>query len=228
MSLTLYDLHNAAERPASPYCWRIRESLLLLSIPFESRMLGLVEIGQHFSDTHRTVPVLSDEGKEIGGSWAIAEYLSENHDPQKRLFGGIGGRSLAAFVTSWVDATVLDAVNRMMVRDVHDNLKTEDQAYFRRREEERLGATLEDIQASRESKRQAFQISLHPARRAIKEQPFIGGQHPTYADFALHSTFQWIRATSSFEFLRADDRLNQWIERMDDWLEGQACLSDTQ
>ena len=218
MHLTLYDMHNAAGKPASPYCWRIRESLLLLAVPFESRFLSFIEIGERFSDTHKTVPVLSDGGKEIGGSWTIAEYLSESYDPHKRLFGGLGGRSLAAFVTSWVDATVLDTVNRMMVKDVHDGFRTEDQAYFRHREEKRLGATLEDIQASRESIRPAFQISLHPVRRAIKEQPFIDGPSPTYADFAVHSTFQWIRATTNFEFLRADDRLNQWVRRMDDWL----------
>ena len=106
----------------------------------------------------------------------------------------------------------------MIVKDVHDGFRAKDRAYFRRREEERFGAALEEIQASREAKRPVFQNSLHPARRAIKEQPFIGGQHPTYADFALHSTFQWIRVTTSFEFLRADDRLNQWIEQMDDWL----------
>ena len=218
MPLTLYDMHNAAGKPASPYCWRIRESLMLLSVPFESRFLSFIQIGDRFSDTHKTVPVLSDGDKEIGGSWAIAEYLSENYDPHKRLFGGTGGRSLAAFVTNWVDATLLDTVNRMMVKDVHDAFRIEDQTYFRRREEERLGATLEAIQSSRESNLPAFQISLHPARRAIKQQPFLGGQHPTYADFALHSTFQWTRTTTSFEFLGADDRLNQWIERMDDWL----------
>ena len=223
MPLTLYDMHNAAGKPASPYCWRIRESLLLLSVPFESQFLGFKQIGERFSDTHKTVPVLSDSGKEIGGSWTIAEYLSENYDPHKRLFGDAVGRSLAEFVTNWVDATLLDVVNRMMVKDVHDGFKTEDQAYFRRREEERMGATLEEIQSSRESQRPTFQVLLHPARRAIKQQPFLGGQHPTYADFALHSTFMWTRTTTSFEFLRADDRLNQWIQRMDDWL---ASVSD--
>ena len=141
-----------------------------------------------------------------------------NYDPHKRLFGDGVGRSLAVFITNWVDATLLDVVNRMMVKDIHDGFKTEDQAYFRHREEERLGSTLEEIQSSRESQRPAFQVLLHPARRVIKEQPFLGGQHPIYADFALHSTFIWARATTSFEFLRADDRLNLWIERMDDWL----------
>lgn len=85
MPLTLYDMRNAAGKPASPYGWRIREPLLLLSVPFDTCFLSFVEIGERFADTHKTVPVLSDGGKEIGGSWTIAEYLSENYDPHKRL-----------------------------------------------------------------------------------------------------------------------------------------------
>ena len=56
------------------------------------------------------------------------------------------------------------------------------------------------------------------AGQPIKQQPFIDGQNPTYADFALHSTFQWVRAVTGFEILRPDDRLNEWIGRMDNWL----------
>lgn len=216
--MKLYDLSNAAGQPISPYCWRIRESLHLLSLPFESRLLGLTEIRQRFTGPHRTVPVLLDGDREIGGSWAIAEYLWQHHDPHKQLFGGTGGFSLAAFATNWVDATVLGRVNRMIVMDVHDGFRASDRDYYRRREEKRQGVTLEAAQAARESERPALQTLLHPVRQAIRQQPFIDGQHPTYADFALHSTFQWLRAVSDFKILRPDDRLNQWIDRMDDWL----------
>jgi len=218
MALTLYDLCNAAGQPMSPYCWRIRESLLLLSHPFETRLLCFMEIRQRFTGPHKTVPVLVDDENEIGGSWAIAEYLAENRDSRKQLFGGAGGRSLATFATQWVDASVLGSVNRMIVKDIHDSIMPNDQTYYRSREEKRQGRTLEETQAERESQRPALQNSLHPARQAIKQQPFIDGQNPTYADFALHSTFQWVRAVTGFKILRPDDRLNEWIGRMDNWL----------
>lgn len=205
--------------PMSPYCWRIRASLILLAVPFETRLLGLTEIGRHFSGTHKTVPVLLDGERDIGESRAIAEYLAGQHDPDRQLFGGTGGRSLATFVTAWVDATLLPAVNRMIVKDLHDGLRPEDRAYFRRGWEKSYGRTLEEVQAQRESERPAFQVSLHPARRAVKEQPFLAGDSPNYGDFALHSTFQWIRAATNFELLRPDDRLHQWIDRMDEWLQ---------
>ncbi len=218
MTLVLYELCDASEQPMSPYCWRIHESLLLLSIPFESRLLGLTDIRQHFTGKNRTVPVLLDGENEIEGSWKIAEYLSEHHDPRNRLLGENNERRLTTFATNWVDAALLGPVNRMVVKDIHDGFKPADQAYYRTSEEKRQGQTLEDAQAEREKERPFVQKLLHPARMAIKQQPFIGGQYPTYADFALHSTFKWIRAVTNFEFLRPDDRLNEWINRMDDWV----------
>ena len=219
MSLILYDICGKEERPCSPYCWRIRESLMMLAVEFDSRLVGYREVRELFADTHKTVPVLIDRGIEVGGSWTIAEYLSQNHDPKGLLLGGPGGRLLNAFVTDWVDANVLSQVNRMIVRDVHDSLRSHDRAYYREKEEKRQGRSLEETQAGRELRLSALQTSLHPARRAIKEQAFIGGPSPTYADFALHSMFQWVRTVSHFQLLRPDDRLHEWIHRMDDWLQ---------
>lgn len=219
MSIVLFDLGTEEGRPMSPYCWRIRESLALLSVEFESRLLGFREIREKFAGTHRTVPVLVDGDEEIGGSWAIAEYLSRYHDPYGRLFGGPGGQLLNAFVTNWVDETVLRQVNLMIVKDVHDSIRPRDREYFRKSEEKRQGRTLEETQSGREASLPSFQISLHPARCAIREQEFLGGPRPTYADFALHSTFQWVRAVSRFQLLRSDDRLHLWLRRMDDWLD---------
>lgn len=96
---------------------------MLLSIGFNSRMVGYTEIRELFANTHKTVPVLVDGDTEVGGSWTIAEYLAEKHDPDALLFGGPGGRPLSAFVTDWVDATVLGRVNRMIVKDIHDGLR---------------------------------------------------------------------------------------------------------
>ena len=218
MDLVLYELCNASDKSMSPYCWRIRESLLLLEIPFESRLAGFSEIQRLLPGTGKTVPLLLDNEQEIVGSWEIAQHLSTHHDPNGQLFGDDGQQALAGFITDWVDATLLARVNRMLVKDNHDGFRTADQAYFRNSEEERQGQTLEKTQAARESERPELQKLLHPARQFIKLRPFIGGTNPTYADFALHSTFQWARSVTNFELLRADDRLNEWIYRMDDWV----------
>jgi glutathione S-transferase len=218
MTLALYELCNASDQSMSPYCWRIRESLLLLEIPFESRLVGFSEIQQLSDGSNLTVPMLVDAEKKIIGSWEIAHYLSTHHDPGSQLFGDEGQQALAGFVTDWIDATLLARVNRMLVKDNYDGFRVADQEYFRRSEEARQGQTLEKTQAAREMERPEFQKLLHPARQFLKQRSFIGGAGPTYADFALHSTFQWARSVTRFKLLRPDDRLNDWIDRMDDWV----------
>ncbi|MGA8259543.1 MAG: glutathione S-transferase N-terminal domain-containing protein [Arenicellales bacterium] len=217
-SIILYDLGNPAGRPVSPYGWRVRESLHLLGIPFEVRLLGFGEIRRHLPGQHTTVPVIIDGGETVGDSWEIARFLSARRDPGGLLFGGANGFPLAEFVTCWVDATLMARVNRMIIKDVHDDMAKDDRLEFRTGREKRFGTTLEQMQSSRESERPAFQTLLHPSRRLIKRSPFLGGERPTYADFALHSMFVWARAVSRFELLRADDGLHGWIERMDEWL----------
>lgn len=217
-SIILYDLGNAAGQPVSPYGWRIRESLHLLGIPFEARLLGLGEIHDRLPGQHATVPVIVDGGETIGDSWEIARYLSARRDPGGLLFGGPDGFPFAEFVTCWVDAALMARVNRMIIKDVHDDMAEDDRLAFRTGREKRFGTTLEQMQFSRESERPAFQTLLHPARRLMKRSPFLGGERPTYADFALHAMFVWARAVSRFELLRADDTLHRWIERMDEWL----------
>lgn len=219
--MILYDLRDVAGRPISPYGMRIREALRGLGLSFDHRLLHLGEIAGHFDGLHRTVPVLCDGEFSISDSRAIAEYLAEHHDPQNRLFGDRDRRHLTGFIVDWVDATVMGQINRMIVLDTYKIIRPEDQPYLRHLEEKRLGTTIEQAHSERESHIPAFQISLHPARRLIKERPFLGGEEPSYADFTLHAALRWARerAGSDFKLLRDDDRLHGWITAMDQWLD---------
>jgi glutathione S-transferase len=219
MTLYLYDMSNSAGVSASPYAYRIHEALHLLSLPYETELLSFSQVARKFSRTHKTVPVLVDGDREIGDSWVIATHLAENHDPDTLLFGGAQGYPLVRFITRWVDASIMGAVNRIIVKDLHDGLQQADQASYRDKQETRYGESLEALHLTRGDGLTDFQVSLYPARQAIKENPYLGGDSPTYADFTLHSVFRWSRLTSEFELLRSDDRLHSWIRRMDDWLE---------
>jgi glutathione S-transferase len=218
MTLYLYDMSNSAGVSASPYGYRIHEALHLLSLPYETELLSFSQVARKFSKTHKTVPVLVDGDREIGDSWVIANHLAENHDPDNLLFGGAGGYPLACFITRWVDASIMGAVNRIIVKDIHDSIHEADQAEYRDKQETRYGQSLEALHLTGGDGLLDFQVSLYPARQAIKEYPFLGGDSPTFTDFALHSVFRWSRLTSEIELLRPDDRLRSWIRRMDVWL----------
>lgn len=213
--MILYDLSDVAGRPISPYCIRVREVLHELGLSYSHRLLHLGEIAAHFDGQHATVPVLRDGDISINDSRAIVEYLAEHHDSNNNLFGDRQRRRLTNFIVDWVDATVMGQINHMTVLDSHDIFHPDDQPYFRALEEKRLGTTLEQAQAEREHHLPAFQKSLYPARRMIKEHRYLGGKEPSYADFTFHAAFQWARTVSNFQLLRDDDRLHGWIKVMD-------------
>jgi glutathione S-transferase len=218
MAFYLYDMGNSAGVSASPYGFRIHEALHLLSLPYETELLSFSQVARKFSTTHKTVPVLVDGDREIGDSWVIANHLAKNHDPNNLLFGGAGGYPLACFITRWVDACIMGALNRIIVKDIHDSIHQADQAEYREKQETRYGQSLETLHSTGGAGLLDFQVSLYPARQAIKEYPYLGGESPNYADFTLHSAFRWSRLTSNIELLRPDDRLRSWIQRMDVWL----------
>jgi glutathione S-transferase len=218
LTLYLYDLSNSTGVSTSPYGFRIHEALHLLSIPYETELLSFSQVALMFSNTHKTVPVLVDGDREIGDSWVIANHLAKNHDPDNLLFGGAGGYPLACFITRWVDACIMGALNRIIVKDIHDSIHQADQAKYRETQETRYGQSLETLHSTGGAGLIDFQVSLYPARQAIKEHPYLGGESPNYADFTLHSVFRWSRLTSKTELLRPDDRLRSWIRRMDVWL----------
>ena len=54
----------------------------------------------------------------------------------------------------------------------------------------------------------------------LKEQPFLSGEQPGYADYALGGAFLWARVATPLELLLPDDPVHPWRERMLDLFDG--------
>jgi len=54
----------------------------------------------------------------------------------------------------------------------------------------------------------------------VREQPFLGGEHPAYPDYALAGAFLWARTVTPLALLEADDPIQLWRERMLDLFDG--------
>ena len=126
---------------------------------------------------------------------------------------------MVRFVTDWVDASLMRPIYCMILKEIHEDQRPQDKEYLRSKEEKRTGKSIEEIAQQRDASLPLFQISLHPARELIKHQPYLAGTEPAYCDLVLHAAFQWVRIMSDFPLLREDDRLHEWINRMDDRLE---------
>ncbi len=221
MTRILYEL--VAADPAirfSPYCWRSRMALAHKGLAAETRPWRFVEGDALAFSGQGRVPVLVDGDEVIHDSWSIALYLEERYPDRPSLFGGEGGIAPTKFINAWADTVTLPAISGLIVADVWAGLDDECKAYFRESREKRYGMTLEEFCARREERVLDFRKLLQPVRAIVKDQPFIGGEAPTYADYIVFGGFMWARATSSFELLAADDLLWSWRERMLDLHDG--------
>ena len=212
MNLILYDLAGADDRRFSPACWRISMALAHKGLDYESRATHFTQIAD-IGGENRTVPVISDNGKLVGDSWKIAEYLEAHYPDRPSLFGGPTGKALAQFIQNWTITTLHGPIFRMIVADIHAMLAPVDKTYFRQSREERLGCSLEAAQAGRDTILPGFRASLAPLRLTVQAQPFLGGEQPSYADYLPFGALQWARACSDYRLLEDNDPVLEWFRR---------------
>ena len=215
MGIILYDLAGAeAERRFSPYCWRTRMALAHKGLEVETIPWRFTEKDKIAFSGQGRVPVIVDADRVVSDSPAIADYLEEHYPDRSSLFGGGGGRALSRFVANWTEAVLHAGIIRLVLLDIHRHLRPEDQEYFRRSREERLGATLEKVVVGREARLPQFRDSLGVLRRTLEAQDFLGGAAPLYPDYIVFGAFQWARAISDFELLAPEDPVARWRGRM--------------
>jgi len=223
-TITLYELAGAdPDRRFSPFAWRSRLALKHKGLAFEGVPWRFTEkaVLEKLGAAGR-VPVIVDRGRTVHDSWAIAEYLEDAYPERPSLFGGAAGRAAARFVNSWADAGLLAQMFPMLVHDIHQQLRPEDQAYFRSSREPRLGMTLEQTVADRDKRLPGLRQFLTPLRMTLGKQPFLAGDQPAYADHIVFGCFMWARGVSDFKLLAADDAVHAWRERMLDAYGGEA------
>ena len=217
--ITLYDLVLQDDRRPSPFCWRAKFALKHKGLAWRDEPMGFTEKQKIAFAQSQTVPVIHDGSNVVKDSWAIAQHL-ESAYPEKPLFGP--ALNQARFVAHWVDGAVHVALFPILIGDLYDRVRPVDQPYFQESRGKRLGTTdFAGFQAkAREQGVDNFRAVLEPARRMLKDQPFLSGEQPAYADYALGGAFLWARVATPLELLQPDDPICAWRERMLDLFDG--------
>jgi glutathione S-transferase len=215
MGIALYDLAGAEEdRRFSPYCWRITLALRHKGLDFTALPWRFTEKDRiAFAGTDK-VPVLVDGEVSIHDSPAIAAYLEKTYPDRPSLFGGAAGAALSRFYVDWTDLVLQPALFRLIVADIPALLAPADADSFRRSREARVGTTLEEFCAGRETKIAALRQTLAPLRRTLSQQPFLSGEGPAWADYTVFGAFQWARCVSPIRLLEEDDAVYRWRSTM--------------
>lgn len=219
----LYDLAGAdPNRRFSPFCWRIKLALAHKGLEVETVPWRFTDKAVIAASGQEKVPVLVDGDRVLHDSWAIADYLETTYPDRPSLFGGPEGRSLARFVSHWTDRAMSIGAFRMIVADIWTQVDEKDRDYFRTSRESRLGKPLEEVAANRDLDIAAYRQGLEPLRALVKEQPFVGGAAPSYADYIPFSVLQWAANTSNFALVADDDPIAAWRDRVADLFDGLA------
>jgi Glutathione S-transferase, C-terminal domain. len=111
---------------------------------------------------------------------------------------------------------------KMLVVDIHNNLRPEDQSYFRESREKLLGESLEEVVANRQDRLHRLQKLLTPLRSTLSKQDYLSGETPGFSDYIVFGAFQWARCISDFSLLNSDDIVYRWREIMLNLHEGLA------
>jgi glutathione S-transferase len=221
-TIRLYDLAAAdPDRRFSPYCWRTRLALAHKGLPVETVPWRFTEKEAISSSGSLLVPVIVDGDRWIADSWTIANYLEDTFPDRPSLFGAAASRQLTRFYSCFAD-TLVSAIFPFIVLDIHRQVHEKDREYFRQSREKRVGMTLEAFTVAQADRIDAFRKSLAPLRQTFKTQPFLGGEQPLYADYAMFGPFQWARTISPFVLLEMGDPVRIWRDRLLDAFDGLA------
>jgi glutathione S-transferase len=211
--IDLYELAGADQTIRfSPYCWRIRMAMAHKGV--KARILPW-----HFGDKKlpggsKQVPVMVDDGKVLVDSTAIAFHLEHKYANGPSLFGGEGGEAHALFIIAWVDTVLQPALLPLVAPEMIGLVKPEVQPVFREAREQRMGMSFDAARAQRQALLAKARDVLAPLRKVLESEVFLGGGEPSYADYAVFGSFQWVRCATGIEILEEDDPVAAWRERM--------------
>jgi len=218
--MKLYEIKGDKGRRHSLFSWRSRMALAHKGVLPEYVPVLLSDKAAIAFSGGTTAPVLVDGETVVRDSWAIACYLEDKLPQAPSLFGGAAGRGVARLVNNWVDRALLGDLVSALALDALDRIHPDDRAHFRATMEMAFRASLEELAADRVKRIERFQRTLDPARATLKQQRFICGDAPAYADYILFSPLQWARLLSPEDVLRPDDAIVAWRERMLDLYDG--------
>ena len=198
--ITLYDLVFDRDLRPSPFCWRTKLAMKHKGLAWRDEPMGFIE----------------KQKIAFADSTTIALHLEDTY-PDRPLFPNDPAKAYARFVNGWADTAINPLLFQLVIGDLVETVRPQDRAYIVESRGKRLGTT--DFAAFQRNAREkgpaALRAALEPARRVLKEQPFLSGSTPAYADHILYGSLLWPHTISpDYELLDKDDAVYAWRDRM--------------
>jgi len=212
-TITLYDLQLASGCTISPFVWATKYALKHKGFDMDIVPGGFTGILARTQGHSERLPVIVDDGQWVLDSWLIAEYLDEKYPERPALFSGASMKVLTKFLEGWLWTTAIRPWFACYIKDYRDLSLPQDHEYVTKTRENMLGRKLEEVQAGREDRLPHIPPTLEPFRQLLRETPWLGGEHPNYADYRALAIFLWTASIATTPPLTADDPLRDWLDR---------------
>lgn len=213
-TIKLFDLQLASGCTISPFVWSTKYALKHKGFDIEVVPGGFTGILERTGGRSERVPVIVDDENWVLDSWAIAEYLDERYPDRPMLFEGESMQVSVRFTEYWLWQTAIRPWFSCYIRDYRDLSLPQDHEYVTLTREAILGGRkLEEVQAGREDRLPLVPPTLEPLRQILKENAWLGGRRPNYADYRALAVFLWAASVATTPPLTDDDPLRDWLDR---------------
>jgi glutathione S-transferase len=211
--ITLYDLQLASGCTISPFVWATKYALAHKGLEVDIVPGGFTGILERTGGRSERLPVIVDAGRWVLDSWLIAEYLDDNYPERPALFGHPSVKVLVKFLDAWLWRTAVTPWFGCYIKDYRDLSLSQDHDYVTHSRENMLGRKIEDVQAGREQRLPQVPPALEPLRQLLRENRWLGGHGPNYADYRALAVFLWLGSVATTPPLTEDDPLRDWLDR---------------
>jgi glutathione S-transferase len=223
VTIKIYELCGASPNPLfSPHCWKERMSLAHKGLEFEVVPTPFTEVTRVENGFAKTVPILRDGERLVSDSYEIALYLEEQYPNGASLFGDSAGRALSRFVAEWADAQIRPVIGKARLLEIFEGLAPSDQSYFRTTREKRFGMPLERVASENAASLETLPELMHPVEAVLTHQPYLGGETPLFADYAVFGYLQWPHRVSTRRVFKANSQIAKWLGRLLNLYDGMA------
>jgi glutathione S-transferase len=213
-TITLYDLQLASGCTISPFVWATKYALAHKGFDINIVPGGFTGILERTGGRSERLPVIEDDGEFILDSWVIAEYLDAKYPDRPTLIGDPGIKPLTEFLEGWLWRTAITPWFGAFIIDYRDRSLPQDHQYVTESRERMLGGRkLEEVSAGREDRLPQVPPTLEPFRQLMRQNKWLGGEQPNYADFRALSVFLWTASVAGTPPLTEDDPLRDWLDR---------------